>query len=1492
MKFLGLDAGSVSVKLVVFDEKRNRLYSCYERHRGHPVSVALRLLKKAVSLQSTEHRAQSTVECLTFNVQRSTKDSELRTPNSERNGAFSLSVTGSAGRLIASILGMEPVNEIVAQAYSTIKLFPHIKTIIELGGEDSKLILIGDGCSIRDFSMNSVCAAGTGSFLDQQAERLRLTIEEFSELALKSKKPPRIAGRCSVFAKSDMIHLQQIATPMEDIVAGLCFAVARNFKGSISRGRDIILPISFQGGVAANKGMVRAFKEIFELDDLFVPEDYALMGAIGAVLKDMDGGIVRHFNPELVSGLEEFVKSDRPIEAGYPPLIDTAKSKEQRAKNTPTLVTCHSSLKTKAYLGIDVGSISTNLAVIDEHGRLLSKRYLMTAGRPIEAVKQGLEEIGEEIGDKVEIMGVGTTGSGRYMIADYVGADIVKNEITAQATAAVFIDRSVDTIFEIGGQDSKYISLKDGVVVDFEMNKACAAGTGSFLEEQAEKLNISIKGEFEECAFASKSPCRLGERCTVFMENSLMANLQKGTDRNNLLAGLAYSIVQNYINRVVAGKAIGRNIFFQGGVAFNKSVVAAFEKYLGKNITVPPHHDVTGAIGMALIAIKYMKEKTIFKGFELSKRPYEISSFECKGCPNICDINRVKIAGEEGYLFYGSRCEKYDVRKNQKSSHISHLTSHDFFSFRDEMLWKAHLERQSIVNPESSSGHQSFKQSSVSTPSLTLPPRGGGQGWGGDSSLVTARLSSPKSRHSSLKIGIPYIFFFHDYLPFWTTLLWELGFYVEVSPKTNRQIINLGLESVLSETCFPVKIAHGHIKYLLDKDIDAIFIPSFINLNTPEDRFERGFACPYTQTIPYVSKIAFKEGIKPLTPVINLRRGRDFLEKEIKRLFKPFGLKTDDIANALDKGEKAQEEFFRQVKSKGIEILSSLKERTIVIIGRAYNAFDNGVTLEIPKKLADLGVCSIPMDFLPIEDIGIDQDWPNMYWRSGQRILSAARFIRGHPNLYALYIGNFSCGPDSFILKYFNGEMEGKPYLFIEIDEHSADAGVITRCEAFLDSIQNKVMSDESRLISKDKSSRDITYHSSLVTLHRMVQGVTHHSKRTIYIPRMSDHAFALAAAFEHCGISAEVLPESDRTAIDIGKKYVSGKECYPCAVTTGDMLKKVMEPDFRPGESAFFMPSGSGPCRFGQYNVFHRLILDEIGYKDVPIFSPNQDVNFYRDLGIVGKDFTLRSWTGIVAIELLYKCLHETRPYEREKGSSDTLYNEYLQKIYRSLCSANGNIEDVLKDLRRDFEHLPKEYSEKPLIGIVGEIFVRSHSFSNENLIRKVEALGGQVWLAPVEEWIYYVNLMGFRKALIKKDWSGMINFLLKKFFQKRIEHRVTAYFKGFLKTLKEPETHKILSMASPYLHHSFEGEAILSIGKSIDLIRRGASGIINAMPFGCMPGTIVTALMRGLSGDYGIPCISIPYDGTESLTTEIQLEAFMDQAKENAKCKIKNSK
>jgi len=1391
-RHIGLDAGSVSVKLAVLDGNGNVIKTRYVRHRGNPCLLAYELLRE-------EEPA-------------------------------TLSITGTSGRLIAEMLGVRWINEIIALSYAVRRLYPHVKSVIEMGGEDSKLLIIEDD-TIKDFSMNSVCAAGTGSFLDQQAERLRLSIEEFSEMALRSKNPPRIAGRCSVFAKSDMIHLQQIATPVEDIVAGLCFAVARNFKGSICKNITLPEPIIFIGGVAANKGVERAFKEVFRTERIDVPEYFSVMPAIGVALKDMVDGYKEGFDPSRLGQLLTLTKKES---ASLMPLCDDMDVFNKRHDVSYPLFTPEGE-KVNAYLGIDVGSISTNLAVIDEDGRLLAKRYLMTAGRPIDAVRQGLDEIGREIGQRVNIKGVGTTGSGRYMIADFVGADIVKNEITAQARAAIEIDPHVDTIFEIGGQDSKYISLKDGVILDFEMNKACAAGTGSFLEEQAERLGISIKDEFSSLAFRSGSPCALGERCTVFMETSLLSKQQRGVSKEDLVAGLAYSIVQNYINRVVNGKPIGKRIFFQGGTAFNKAIVAAFERHLNTGITVPPHHDVTGAIGMALIAREYMNNPTNqmaqaqpmttrFKGFDLSRRRYEIMSFECNGCENHCEINKVQIEGEGSALYYGSRCERYDVKRKGQ---VKRDEMPDLFKEREELLLRS---------------HNSYKE----------------------------RLNT-QDQHSRTPIGIPRIFFFHDFLPFWSTLLWELGFKVELSSNTNRQVINKGVESILSESCFPHKVAHGHIKDLLDRGIDNIFIPSFINLNT-YGKGLRSFACPYCQTMPYISRVAF-EGINVISPVVNLESGMKGLLSEIKKALKKFRISGSLIEKAMIKAREAQDEFTASIKKRGEEILDNLKDRAIVIVGRAYNAFDPGINLDIPKKLSSLGVFSIPFDYLPIEKVNILNLWQNMYWRSGQNILSSAEIIRDDKRLFAIYIGNFSCGPDSFILRYFRESMSGKPFLHIEIDEHSADAGVITRCEAFLDSIEKRTISETQW--KRERKTFQVHRHS-------------HHLSRslTVYIPRMSDHAFALRAAFEACGIGAEVMEPPDMESVRLGRRYVSGKECYPCAITTGDMLRKVFSPGFVPERSAFFMPSGTGPCRFGQYNVLHRLILDEVGFPHVPVIAPNQDSSFFRELGMIGRDFTKQAWKGIVAVELLIKSLHETRPYEINKGDADALYKEYLRIITNAVSSKNGALPRILNRMRKDFSSIKRSGEERPLVGIIGEIFVRHNTFSNEDIIRKMEALGCEVWLAPVEEWIYYVNLMALRKAVrrFKNEASkdaikDIITTLITRYMQRRIEHEYSEPFKGFLKTLKEPSTKEIMENASPYLHDSFEGEAILSIGKAVDFVKSGVSGIINVMPFGCMPGTVVSALLKGLRGDKEIPCLNIAYDGIETACSDIQIEAFVHQ-------------
>ncbi len=1374
MHRVGVDIGSISVDVVVVDRDGTVLESRYVRHKGRAVEAAIALLREV----------------------------------GERYPIEFVSGTGTGARLFAEIAGASLINEVVALSKAFSHRYPHIRSVIDIGGEDSKLVTFDEGADgslrVKDFSMNALCAAGTGSFLDQQASRLRFTIEEFSEVALKSRNPPRIAGRCTVFAKSDMIHLQQIATPDYEIIAGLCHALARNFKSNIAKGKDVRGPIAFIGGVAANAGMRRAIATIFDLNDgsLFVPEDFAFLGALGAVYAVLDEPGLRR-TPEALDGAEERLRKGMAAESQEPLEI----SEENRLLSYETKAVTG---PVNAYLGVDVGSISTNLVVVDEGRNLLAKRYLMTEGRPLEAVKRGLAEIGEEIGPSVRIVGVGTTGSGRYLTADFIGADIVRNEITAQAEAAINIDTQVDTIFEIGGQDSKYISIDNGVIVDFEMNKACAAGTGSFLEEQAERLGISIKKEFGDLALSAQKPVKMGERCTVFIESDLIHHQQRGARTDDLVAGLSYSIAANYLNKVVGDRRVGRRIFFQGGTAFNKGVVAAFEKILKRPIKVPPHHDVTGAIGVAILALKERDwESSSFKGFDLSRRAYSIDTFECKGCENLCEIRRVTVESESP-LFYGSRCEKYDVVRRSK-----HREATDYFKIREDLLY-------GICDAEG----------------------------GGD------------------PIGVPLVLYMHEMFPFWKSFLTELGFTVVPSEKTNKRTIRQGVENIIVETCFPVKLAHGHILNLLERGIRRIFLPSLINLKSPSGNAVNTYACPYAQSLPYTVKgsISFGDfGAALESPVVHLGYGRERALRDLCAFGKRLGRSRREVEKAFRVAAGVQEQFQGRLLEAGNEALQSLSDngKAMIIVGRPYNSADAGANLNLHRKLIDLGVTPIPMDMLPISRYGEDGDAARtMYWGYGRKILQAAHMVLAHKELYPVYVTNFGCGPDSFITHFFKRVLNGKPYLQLEIDEHSADAGIVTRLEAFLDSVKN------ARVWAPRAGKRDGA-------------AAGRNGARKIFLPFMSDHAITLVGAFRACGVDAEVLPESDEETVHWGRKFTTGKECYPCILTTGDMVKAVRRPDFNPHRSAFFMPSGEGPCRFGQYHRFHRLVLDDLGFEGVPIYSPNQDHRLYQELHLLGSRFSRLGWKAIVATDLLVKLLHETRPYELAPGEADRTYRESLEAARDELARGGERLPAVVKESVEAFCRIKRRSGRRPIVGIVGEIYIRSNRFGNSDLIRAIEALGGQAWLAPIGEWILYVNYIG-KAVSPKKGWlSNIVRLVLTDFLQKKDEHELEELVKDYLSYGSEPKIEAVLHKASPYIHESFRGEAVLSVGKAVDFAERGVSGIVNAMPFTCMPGTISSSIMKLLQHRYDVPIINVAYDGQAMTNIATRLEAFMYQVK-----------
>jgi predicted CoA-substrate-specific enzyme activase len=992
---IGLDIGAISLKLAALGKPADRpvLESLRE---AHPEFRLMALGDRPLLLSDYRRIAGSPIQS-TYDLLRELYDV---IPEDRVEG---MRVTGSGSRNIAKVLGLFFENEFKAIARMVGVFYPEVRTIFELGGESSKYIRIADG-GIQDYDRSGECAAGTGSFLDQQALRMQYSVEEVGELVCTAGCAARIAGRCSVFAKSDMIHAQQKGYSPAEILRGLCDAVARNFKSSIVKGRPVAAPAALIGAVSQNAGVVRALREAFSLtaEELFVPAEYAWCGAIGTAVLEAEEQRKRSILE--IHRLRQH-DTDESVQDTNP--LSTANVVQLRDR-VPVYVPPADGEKIPAYLGLDIGSVSTNVVVIDGTGAVIHDVYLRTAGRPIEAVQQGLAEVEGKWGSRLEIRGVGTTGSGRELIAEFVGADVVNDEITAHKTGAIHISSTlggepVDTIFEIGGQDSKFISIENGVVVDFAMNEACAAGTGSFLEEQADKLGISIKGEFARLALGAQNPTRLGERCTVFMERDVTGWMHKGETVPSLVAGLAYSIALNYLNRVVRGRKIGNVIYFQGGTAYNDAVTAAFASLLRKKITVPPYNGVMGAIGMALIARQWHQATSAesrFRGYDLRKLELTTRDFVCKACTNLCDMKEFVIEGQRSY--WGDKCSD---RFRKPSTTGRKPVIDDLFAYRDGLL-------------------------------DALPAVADGR----------------------FRIGLPRAMSMFDRLPFWKRYFAELGMEAVLSPVTDPRISAAGIELSVAEPCYPVQVAHGHVQSLLNAGADYVWLPVMADAEGGEGDSCASHYCPWNQTLPWVLKSApglEREAGKFLTPTLHFRLGPEQIKKALAETMRRLGVTRRVSDRAVDAAFAEQRVFQERLAEAGRKALAALDqsgEPGLVLAGRGYNIYDRGVNCDIPRKLRHrYGANVIPLDFLVTGRETLSQEQANMFWVSGRRILEAARVVAARPNLHMIYITNFKCGPDSYI-KHFAREAAGAPLLILQFDGHGNDAGYMTRAEAYLDS--------------------------------------------------------------------------------------------------------------------------------------------------------------------------------------------------------------------------------------------------------------------------------------------------------------------------------------------------------------------------------------------------------------------------------------------------------
>lgn len=1098
MYYIGIDIGSASACMALLNEQRELIKQRY-------------LILKGASKENRQLLQEEINAIL------------------PQDNVYKIAVSGSG----SEILNLPSVNEISALAAGTHYVAPGASSVMEIGGGSAKYVVDLQKEHIQ-FALNDNCSAGTGSFFAAQMQRLGLPLEEYSAMVAKAKSILHIAGRCSVFAKTDIIHSQQAGKSIEDILLGLCYAVVRNFKASVAGKLVLQKPVFLAGGTALNKGVVAAVKDVFKLEDseLLVLEASPVVTAIGTALLAKDMGKELHAN-QIESIFEDV----------------TVLKNEKIA--LPTLRNPHTDLSSLQdtqpfvpnmgyYLGIDIGSTSTNLVLLNKDEEVVHFQYLRTKGNPRGAVQQGFEELTSRFGSDMQIKAVGTTGSGRHHIGQLIGADTVQDEITAQATAAVHFMPEVDTAMEIGGQDSKYIRIENGLVRNFEMNKICAAGTGAFIEEQAAKLDIPIE-EYGKIALASRSPAELGDRCTVLIESSINAHLADGVSKEDVAAGLCYSIVSNYLNRVVGDKPVGKHILLLGGVAHNPAIVAAFKDRFGKRIEVGRYFNVNGAVGAALLAKNSISEaKTTFKGVS-------------------CLIGNAEKEA-------------------------------------DAIPFKAADTDSAKVSKPQMFEHSNYKDPNKKT------------------------------------IGMPRALYIYNIFPVVNSFFQQLGYNVILSDESSEEIVERAQSHARTEVCYPLKLAMGHVAQLLETGINYLFMPSVISLDEHSSQSGANCACVYMQSVPSMLAETVDlqaQNVTLLDPVLDLSSGRENIlsalyqtgiqlghtEAECRRAIEQGGASRpgqrgahgsergehERVAHRGDKysvhalykgGAQPGNMHGRGAFSPGFDLKNSDKP-VFVVITRGYCAKDSILNLNIENMLAERGYqFLVPKQLLGILETPDSELQQNFYWSFASRTLLTAKAVAATPNLYAVYLTYHGCGPDTMVSHWVENEMMDKPYLHIEVDEHSSNVGTITRLDAFI----NSVLSHR----KKEDGATKLAV-ASVESMNRFSEDIqTLNQGYPVVLPYMYPYSQLLAAHLDGKGFQVLELPPTSPESLKKSRSYMRGKECFSLSALLGNVALEAEEHS----ELQLLYPQNSGAEADGLYAYFvYRKLADKLS-----VISPNLD--------------------------------------------------------------------------------------------------------------------------------------------------------------------------------------------------------------------------------------------------------------------------------------------
>ncbi len=1415
IRWLGLDVGSESIKFVILEEHGGNIkwtHSLVVDHKKVPIDT----LREILSSYSADDFA---------------------------GGA----VTGR----VAEILNLPKIPEPRAMVEGFLFFHPDAlpASLVDIGAHGFAVIEIRDRDRIIRRE-NSKCSQGTGNFLRQLTERFDLDVEEADRLASEVDKPSHLAGRCPVILKTDMTHLANKGEPREQILAGLFDAVAENVEMLIKPGLtppDVYLT----GGVSRSERVQNHFESFLKERNMSLhrtpPDEFLFYGAIGAAMEARSQGMTMPEKFEFTVKKGEFEHMGR---------LDESMDLVRRLQPSPRPRNIEGR---QVVLGFDIGSTGSKAVAIDISTREpVWDSYRRTEGDPVGAAKALVRSFLDDTKGTVKVVAASATGSGREIVGNMLislyGKDrvFIINEIAAHAEGALFYDPEVDTIFEIGGQDAKYIRLQDGEIFDAAMNEACSAGTGSFIEEQGKRFaQVSDVKQMSHIALGAEYSISLGQHCSVFMAEVIDNALSAGEPPTAIIAGIYDSIIQNYLNRVKGNRSVGRKIFCQGMPFASDALAAAVARQTGRPIVIPPEPGLMGALGIALLAHKELgiepdrDYETMDLNRFLETQVVSKSEFNCKstvgcgGTGNKCriDVLRLNIGGKTRSFLWGGACSLYDkgmgIRPKLPDG------SPDPFRRRRELV----------------------------------------------SNLVES-LSEKRGRPV---VGVSEEFILKSQLPFFGTFLRELGFDLEIVSDQGYDTLSRGIEEQNVPMCAPMQMYTGVLHNLVDRDIDYLFLPMIRDLpRVTNEKYST--ICPMTQGSADIFSQAVTRrhpDIKIIDPVIDMGPGnlesRLFIES-MEALAARFGVEDRSVWwPAYLKALAAQKNFDAQVKRFGREALQFAEENGIVpvvVLGRPYTIYNDILNASVPQLLQEQGAMPIPVDAYPVPD---DVPVYEIYWGWSQLNLRAAHEVRRHQGHYSIWCSNYSCGPDSFNLHFYSHIMEGKPFAIIETDGHAGNAGTKTRIEAFLYCVDTDIRSGYRSQQRERNQLKNVEYHEIQVVDVKQRQ-------EKLLIPRMGEGPAVLAAVFRGDGIDAEALPVPDREALNHGRKYTSGKECLPIAVTLGSLLKRLEEA--RPEERfAFLMPTANGPCRFGMYQLFYKLMFHQLGLDSrVDLVSPS-DSDYFQGLS---KGLAIKIWVGIVASDLLYNALLHVRPVEREPGLANRIYQKWyarLQEVLESrpspslggaMVEAVGSmfgVRDLISAAVRELHGAMDPSKDIPTVAMVGEIYVRMDPFSNDFMIDKLEKRGIRVRFAPVSEWIEYTDFTNAIEGSVGRfqDVPSPMERALTLFIQRSIYYQMWNEVSPLFGWGEPPAIREVLESARPYVRTELLGEAALTVGGPITEYRHGqVHGVVSVGPLECMPNKIAENQFFYIQEDLNLPYLFVSMEGDPIDVTPVDNFAY----------------